>query len=89
MGISIEDDVWVGSRAVILKGVCIGRGSIIGANALVTKSVPPYAIVGGNPAHIIRFRWDVESIIKHESMLYPPDKRLSASDLELHWQQER
>jgi len=51
--ISIEDDVWIGARAIILKGVTVGRASIVGAGAVVTKDVPPYSIVGGNPATII------------------------------------
>src|SRR5208283_305128 len=54
----IEDDVWVGTRAIILKGVTIGRGAIVAAGAVVTKSVLPYAIVGGVPARLIRFRWN-------------------------------
>lgn len=49
----IEDDVWIGARAVILPGVTIGKGSIIGACALVTKDVLPYSIVGGVPAKVI------------------------------------
>ncbi len=49
----IEDDVWVGFGATILKGVKIGRGSIIGANSVVTKDVPAYSIVAGNPSKII------------------------------------
>lgn len=52
----IEDDVWIGTRAIILPGVHIGKGSIIGAGAVVTKDVPPYAIVAGNPARIIKYR---------------------------------
>lgn len=88
LGVIIEDDVWVGSRAIILHGVCIGRGSIIGAGAVVTKSVPPYAIVGGNPAHVIRFRWDVKTILAHEEMLYSIEKRLKVNDLE-RWQKEK
>lgn len=51
--ISIEDDVWIGARAIILKGVTVGRASIVGAGAVVTKDIPPYSIVGGNPATII------------------------------------
>lgn len=51
--ISIEDDAWIGARAIILKGVTVGRASIVGAGAVVTKDVPPYSIVGGNPAVII------------------------------------
>lgn len=54
--ITIEDDVWVGSNAVILKGVTIGTGSIIAAGSVVNKNVPPYSIVGGVPAKIIKKR---------------------------------
>jgi maltose O-acetyltransferase len=54
--IIIEDDVWIGARAIILKGVHVGRGAIIGAGAVVTKDVPPFSIVAGNPARIIRKR---------------------------------
>lgn len=50
----IHDNVWVGEMVCILPGVTIGKGSIIGANAVVTKNVPPYSVVGGNPARVIR-----------------------------------
>jgi maltose O-acetyltransferase len=52
----IEDDVWLGTRAIILPGIRIGRGAIIGAGAVVTKDVPPFAICAGNPACVKRFR---------------------------------
>ena len=52
----IEDDVWLGRRAIIMPGVRIGKGSIIGAGAVVTKDVPPYSVVGGVPARVIRTR---------------------------------
>jgi len=52
--IIIGDNVWVGTRAIILKGVTIGDGAIVAAGAVVTKDVPPRAIVGGNPARVIR-----------------------------------
>ena len=55
--IIIEDDVWIGYGAVITKGVTIRKGAIIGANAVVTKDVPEYAIVGGVPAKIIKYRY--------------------------------
>lgn len=52
--VTIEDDVWIGGRATILKGVTIGSRSIVAAGAIVTKSVPPDSIVAGNPARIVR-----------------------------------
>ena len=52
----IEEDVWVGAGATILKGVTIGNGSVVAAGALVKKDVPPYAVVGGVPAKIIKMR---------------------------------
>lgn len=54
----IGNDVWVGRRAIIMPGVTIGDGAIIGAGAVVTKDVPPYAIVAGTPAKILRYRFD-------------------------------
>lgn len=52
----IGDDVWIGGGAIILSNVHIGKGAIIGAGAVVTKDVPEYAIVGGNPAKVIKYR---------------------------------
>ena len=52
----IGDDVWIGRRAIIMPGVKIGNGCIIGANSVVTKSIPEYAVVGGSPAKIIKMR---------------------------------
>ncbi len=87
LGVVIEDDVWVGTRAIILNGVTIGRGAIVGAGAVVTKSVPPYAIVGGNPARVIKYRWNVDQILTHEIALYPIDRRFARHDIE-RWQKE-
>ena len=53
-GVTIGNDVWIGLGALILSGVTIGDGAVIGAHAVVTKSVPPYAVVAGNPARILR-----------------------------------
>lgn len=60
----IGNDVWIGSHVIILGGVTIGDGAIIAAGAVVTKDVPPYSIVGGVPAKIIRYRFKEDYIIK-------------------------
>ena len=60
----IKDDVWIGTHATILPGVTIGHGAIIGANSVVTKNVPAFAIVGGVPAKVIKFRFDEETQAK-------------------------
>jgi acetyltransferase-like isoleucine patch superfamily enzyme len=58
----IENDVWIGMNVCILAGVRIGNGAIVGAGAVVTKDVAPYAIVGGNPARLIRMRFDEDTV---------------------------
>lgn len=60
--IQIGHDVWIGTRAIILDGVSVGHGAVIAANSVVTKDVPPYAIVGGVPAKIIKYRF-TENVI--------------------------
>lgn len=54
----IGHDVWIGRSAIVLPGVEVGNGAVVGAGAVVTKSVPPYGIVAGNPARLIRYRFD-------------------------------
>lgn len=66
----IEEDVWCGANVTILKGVTVGRGSIIAAGAVVTKDVPRYSIAGGVPAKTIKMRMSPEEIKEHESKLY-------------------
>jgi acetyltransferase-like isoleucine patch superfamily enzyme len=58
----IEDEVWIGTNAMLFSGITIGKGAVIAAGSIVTKNVPPYAIVGGNPARIIRYRFSEEII---------------------------
>ena len=55
----IEDDVWIGSKAVILPGVHIGRHAVIGAGSIVTSDVPPHSVVAGNPARVLRYLTEV------------------------------
>lgn len=58
----IGNDVWIGANATILQGITIGDGAIVAAGSIVTKDVPPYAIVGGIPAKVIRYRFEEEEI---------------------------
>ena len=75
--IVIGNDVWIGYEAVILSGVTIGHGAVIAARSVVTRDVPPYAIVGGVPARLIRRRFEPETI---DALLelrwwdWPPEK---------------
>jgi len=62
--IIVEDEVWIGNQAIVLSGVTLGKGSIIAAGAVVTKNVPPYAIVGGVPAKVLRYRFPENIITK-------------------------
>lgn len=82
----VGHDVWIATNAIIVRGVKIGNGAIIGAGSVVTKDVPPYAIVAGVPAKIIRFRfsdevisdleelawwnWPLEAIREHRELIY-------------------
>lgn len=62
--VDIGNDVWIGSGALIFSGVQIADGAVIGARAVVTKDVPPYAIVTGNPAKVVKKRFDEETILR-------------------------
>jgi len=68
--IVIEDDVWIGYGAIVFSGLCVHRGAIVAAGSVVTKDVPAYAIIAGNPAVIKRYRFTKEEIEMHERMLY-------------------
>lgn len=86
--IIVEDEVWIGYGAIILSGVTIGKGSVIAAGAVVTHDIPPYAIVAGNPAKVIKFRLpndiidlvkdcylkdiDQDRLMQHLDQLYTP-----------------
>ena len=75
--IVVGSDVWIGYEAVVLSGVTIGDGAIIGARAVVTRDVPPYAIVGGVPARLIRKRFDdktIETLLSLKWWNWPSEK---------------
>lgn len=74
---TIEEDCWIGTGAIILSGANLGRGCVVGAGAIVTKTVPPYAVVAGCPAKIVAVKFDEEMIIAHEKKLYRQDDRYS------------
>lgn len=63
--IIVGDDVWIGHGAIVMAGINIGNGAIVAAGSVVTKDVPPCVIVGGNPAKIIKYRFEPEDIDKH------------------------
>lgn len=65
--IIIEEDVWVGANAMILKGVTVGKGAVIAAGSVVTEDVPPYSIVGGVPAKVIKSRFTPKELQKVEN----------------------
>ena len=74
--VEIGNDVWIGYGAVIMDGIKIGHGAIVGAGAVVTKDVPPYAIVGGVPAKIIKYRFDaqiIKELLEMKWWDYSPD----------------
>ena len=80
----IGHDVWISTGVTILSGINIGHGSVIAADALVTKDVPPYSIVGGNPAKLIRYRFspdEIESILALEWWNWPKEKVEESIDL--------
>ena len=78
----IEKDVWIGCNVTLLSGIIIGRGCTVAAGAVVNKSTPPYAVIGGVPAKFIKFKWTIDEILEHESILYPEEERFSREELE-------
>ncbi|EOS09597.1 CatB-related O-acetyltransferase [Phocaeicola sartorii] len=63
ISVEIGNDVWIGEGVFLVGGICIGDGAVVLAGAVVTKDVPPYAIVGGVPAKVVRYRYDEDTIL--------------------------
>lgn len=96
--IVVGDDVWIGYGATVMSGVHIGQGAVLAAGAVVTKDVPPYAIVGGVPAKVIKYRFsqsiigflltldyeklDAELVQSHMDELYSPINGMDLEDIE-------
>ena len=82
--VNISDFVWIGTNAILLSGINIGVGAIIAAGAVVTKDIEPYAIVGGNPAKIIRYRFSkdiIDALIKIDLSYMIKQKLISVEQL--------
>lgn len=80
----IGNDVWIGANANVKKGVYIGNGAIVAMNSVVTKNVPDYAVVAGNPARVIKYRFDsdtIEKLLKSEWWNWPEDVIKAKIDL--------
>lgn len=79
--VCIDEDVWLGANVSVL---CrrINRGAVAAAGAVLTKDVPPYAVMGGVPAKVIKFRFTIDEILEHEATLYAPSERFTREELE-------
>lgn len=84
--IVVENEVWLAANVTLLAGVKVGRGAIVGAGSVLRScTVPPYAIVAGNPAKVIGFRFTPDEIIQHEEKLYPKEQRIPLELLEKNY----
>ncbi|MBD5367559.1 MAG: acyltransferase [Bacteroides sp.] len=77
----VEDDVWIGINVTLLPGTHISRGCIVGASSVCAGYYPPYSVVVGNPAKVVKFKFSIDDIIKHEKLLYPIEERKQRSEL--------
>ena len=81
----LEEDVWLGANVTLLNGVRIGRGAIVSAGSVIRSKIPPYAIVAGNPAKVVGFRFTPQQVIEHESILYQKEDCLPLAKLEKNY----
>ncbi|GAA3508763.1 acyltransferase [Aquimarina addita] len=84
--IIVEEDVWIGTNVTLLPGVVVGRGSIIASGSICRNNVPPYAIVQGNVAKVVGFKFSPDETIIHEEKLYAPEERLDLELLQINYE---
>ena len=82
----VEEEVWLGTNVTLLPGTKVSRGATIGAGSVIRGTIPPYAIVMGNPAKITGFCFTPEEIIEHEKVLYSEEDRLPIELLEKNYE---
>lgn len=80
--IIVEEDCWVGTNVTLLAGAHLGRGCIVASGCVVSREIPPYAVVVGTPQKIIAKKFELEDILKHEEALYRPEERMPREELE-------
>lgn len=81
-GVTIDEGVWIGTRVTLLSGAHVGRGAVIGAQSLVNKDIPPYAVAVGAPAKVIASVFSIDQILEHERHVYKAEERFSRKYLE-------
>ena len=84
--IIIEEDVWIASHVTLLSGAVLGRGCEIGAGSVIRGSIPPYAVVIGNPCKVVGFRFTPEEIIEHEKVQYQESERIPIDVLKKNYE---
>jgi len=82
----VEEDVWLAANVTLLSGCQVGRGAIIGNGAVCRGRIPPYAIVIGNPAKVIGFRFTPEEAETHEASLYPKPDRIDGANFKSNYE---
>lgn len=84
--IIVEEDVWIGANVILLPGARVGRGAIVGAGSVIRTKIPPYAVVYGNPAKVVGFKFNPEETVNHEKILYSREERLSLELLQNNYE---
>jgi len=83
--IVVEEDVWLGSNVTLLYGTHVGRGAVVGSGSVCRSEIPPYAIVVGNPARVVGFRFNPAEVVEHERKNYAEGERMDAGAMERNY----